>query len=176
MPMSEVEEVMQTHSWIWPEPYEIIFGTMASGLIFGLLIKFVIPLAKKALTARTVSIQAELDSGANDLASAEQEAQDIRQAIGDIASERARILAETNVQAEALLRDGRARLAQELVEIQERGQSEIVSIGLRVSDELRAEISRLSGAAIDQVVRTSLTDATQQELIENFISKVGASR
>jgi F-type H+-transporting ATPase subunit b len=51
-----------------------------------------------------------------------------------------------------------------------------VSIGLRVSDELRAEISRLSGAAIDQVVRTSLTDATQQELIENFISKVGASR
>ena len=110
------------------------------------------------------------------MASAEQEAQDIRQAIGDIASERARILAETNVQAEALLRDGRARLAQELVEIQERGQSEIVSIGLRVSDELRAEISRLSGAAIDQVVRTSLTDATQQELIENFISKVGASR
>ena len=132
MPMSEVEEVMQTHSWIWPEPYEIIFGSMASGLIFGLLIKFVIPLAKKALSARTVSIQAELDSGANDLASAEQEAQDIRQAIGDIASERARILAETNVQAEALGAFNVPHVVEEGVEVRPG-----VQIRIHISDQLR---------------------------------------
>ena len=43
-------------------------------------------------------------------ADAEAEAAQIRQAIGDIDAERARLLAEADVQAEALLDDGRARL------------------------------------------------------------------
>jgi F0F1-type ATP synthase membrane subunit b/b' len=45
-----------------------------------------------------------------------------------------------------------------------------------VGDELRAEISRLSSAAVDHVVSGSLDDATHQELIENFISRVGAAK
>ncbi|HEX2785254.1 MAG TPA: F0F1 ATP synthase subunit delta [Ilumatobacteraceae bacterium] len=42
------------------------------------------------------------------------------------------------------------------------------------SDELRAEIARLSAAAVELVVTGSLDAATHQELIENFIAKVGA--
>ena len=45
----------------------------------------------------------------------------------------------------------------------------------RVGDELRAEVARLSAAAVDHVVTGSLDDATHQELIENFINRVGAS-
>ena len=45
----------------------------------------------------------------------------------------------------------------------------------RAGEELRAEISRLASAATDQLLDGGLDAATQQDLIEGFISKVGAS-
>ena len=42
-------------------------------------------------------------------------------------------------------------------------------------DELQGEISRLSAAAAEELVRGSLDDATHQRLIEDFIAKVGAT-
>ncbi len=93
---------------------------------------------------------------------------------GDIAGERARLLAEADIQAAALLEDGRARLAQELVELDTRATAEIAAAAGRSGDELRAEIARLSSAAVDHVVTGSLDAATHQELIENFIAGVGA--
>ena len=73
-----------------------------------------------------------------------------------------------------LLEDGRARLAQELVELDARADADIVAAAGRSGDELRAEIARLSAAAVEHVVTGSLDAATHQELIENFIAKVGA--
>ena len=51
-----------------------------------------------------------------------------------------------------------------------------VPAGNRIGDELRAEIARLSNAAVDHVVTGSLDDSTQQELIESFIARVGAAK
>ena len=63
----------------------------------------------------------------------------------------------------------------EVAEIEARGEADIVTAAGRVGDELRAEISRLASAATDRIMADGLDDATQQELIEGFISKVGAS-
>ena len=41
--------------------------------------------------------------------------------------------------------------------------------------KMRAEIARLSVAAVDHIVTGSLDDATQQQLIENSIARVGAT-
>ena len=160
---------------ILPETPEIIWGGLASLIIFVVLFKFGWPLMKKALDARTAKIQGELDGAAGDRAAAASEASQIRQAKGDIAAERARILAESEAQAASVLEDGRARLAQELVELETKAVADIGAAQGRVSDELRAEISRLSTAAVDHVVTGSLDDATHQELIESFIARVGAS-
>jgi F0F1-type ATP synthase membrane subunit b/b' len=40
---------------------------------------------------------------------------------------------------------------------------------------LRAEIGGLSGRAAEQLVADLLDDATQQQLIEQFIARVGAA-
>ena len=165
-----------THNWILPETAEIIFGGIASLIIFALLAKFAGPQIKKGLAARTARIQKELDSAATDKASAAQEAAAIRQAKGDIAAERSRILADAESQAASVLAEGRARLATELAELETKAQGEIAASANRVGDELRAEVARLSIAAVDHVVTGSLDTATQQELIENFIARVGASR
>ena len=74
-----------------------------------------------------------------------------------------------------MLEDGRARLAVEVADVEAKAVTDIASAQGRVGDELRAEIARLSAAAVDHVVTGSLDDATQQELIENFIARVGAS-
>ena len=164
-----------THSAFLPETTEIIWGGIASVLIIGALYKFAWPMGAKFFAARTERIQKELDGAAADKSSAESEAAGIRQAKGDIEAERSRILADATTQADTLLAEGRTRLVTEVAELEARSVADIAAARGRVGDELRAEISRLSSAAVDHVVTGSLNDATHQELIESFISRVGAS-
>ena len=159
---------------ILPEPAEIIYGGLASIIVIGLLVWKAGPVAKKAMQARTDRIQAELDAAANAKSTAQQEAARIRQALGDIESERARLLADADTQAAAVLADGRARLEQEVADIEARAEADLVAAAGRSGDELRGEIARHAAAAADRVVARSLDESTQQELIENFIARVGA--
>ena len=164
-----------THSAIWPERAELIYGTIASLIIFGLLWKFAGPQIAKAMKTRTTKIQKELDDSAADKTAATAEAAQIRQAKGDIAAERARLLADAQAQAEAVLTDGRARIESEVADLEAKSTADIAAARGRVGDELRAEIARLSVAAVDQVVTGTLDEATHQRLIEDFISRVGAT-
>jgi len=166
--------VTTTYSFL-PEKAEIIWGGLAALIIFLLLAKFAGPAIKKGLGDRTARIQQQLDDAAADETAAAADAAQIRQALGDIAAERARILAEADAQAAALLEDGRTRLRQELADLEAKATADIAASQGRVGDELRAEIARLSSAAVDHVVRGSLDDATHQQLIESFITRVGAS-
>jgi F-type H+-transporting ATPase subunit b len=164
-----------THHWLWPEQAELIYGTIASLIIFFLLWKYGRKPAAEAFKARTDRIQQELDESAQAQTDAEAEATRIRQALGVIQGERQRLLAEADAQAESLLTDGRARLEAEVVELEAKADADIEAGAGRISDELRNEIARHASRAADQVVERSLDDATQQRLIEDFISKVGAS-
>jgi F-type H+-transporting ATPase subunit b len=166
----------QSPHWFMPKRFELIYGGLASVIIFGALYKLAGPMIKKALTDRTEKIQSEIDSARHAKASADQEAVEIRTALGDIEKERSRVLAEADQQAAALLAEGRTRIEAEMKDIEAKALSDIASASSRVGDELRAEIVRLSGIATDQVVRTALDDRAQQNLIEDFISKVGVSR
>jgi F-type H+-transporting ATPase subunit b len=164
-----------THHWLLPEQSEIIYGTLASLIIFYLLYRFAGPPIRKGLLARTERIQAELDASAAALAEAAAEAAEIRQAKGDIDEERQRLLAAADAEAEALLIDGRARLEVEIAELEARAVADLEAAAGRSGDELRSEMIRVASASMDEVVTDTLDDATQQELIENFIARVGAS-
>ena len=170
------EDKSQTPSWIWPEGYEIAFGGLASVIVFSLLFWKVGPLVKKGMAARTARIQKELDGAAAATSAAAAEAASIRQAKGDIAGERARLLADADTQATTVLADGRVRLNDEVDELNAKADSDIAGLATRSGDELRAEISRLSSEAADRLVSGHLDDATHQDLIEAFIAKVGASK
>jgi F-type H+-transporting ATPase subunit b len=162
--------------WLFPEPAEIIYGGIASLVIFSALYKFALPQFKKALAARTERIQKELDASSNDLAQAQADAAKIRQALGDIASEKARLMADAQAQADALLTEGRSRLTAEVADMEAKADADIAAAAARGSDELRTEIGRLATVATDRVIASVLDDSTQQSLVENFIAKVGASR
>ena len=171
----EHHDPSQTHHWLLPENYEMYWGIPASILIFALLIWKAGPLIKKGLNDRTARVQAQLDDAANDLSAAEAEAAEIRRALGDLDAERARMLAEADEQAEALLRDGRVRLDTEVTELNVKAEADIAAIASRSVDELRSEIARLSAAAAEHVVNGQLTEEVHRDLIESFIQKVGAA-
>ena len=167
---------VQTAHWFFPDRAEWLYGGLAFIIVATMLVKFGLPQAKKGLADRTARIQQQLDDAEADLAAAEAEAANIRAAKGDIAAERQRLLAEADTQAAAVLTDGRTRLAQEMADLEAKSLAEIGAATARVGDELRAEIARLSSAAIDHVVTGSLDDSTQQQLVEDFIARVGAGR
>jgi F0F1-type ATP synthase membrane subunit b/b' len=60
-------------------------------------------------------------------------------------------------------------------DIQAKAEADIAAATSRSSDELRSEIARLSSVAAERAVSSALDDGTKQGLIEDFISKVGAS-
>jgi len=159
-----------------PETAEIIYGGIAALIIFAALYKFALPAAKKGLAARTERIQKELDNAANTRSTAEAEAANIRKAVGDISSERARLLAEADKQAASLLSEGRARIAAEVADLESKAEADIAASRSRSSDELRAQIAQIASVAAQNAVSATLNDGTKQELIEGFISSVGGAR
>ena len=160
---------------IFPPLKELIPGTLASIIVFSLLAWKAGPIIRKSFRDRTEGIQKQLDDAAAAKTAADTEAIRIREAQGDIDAERSRLYAEADAQAEALLADGRARLAAEIAELEARAESDIATAAGRGSDELRTEIAKHSSVAVDAIVRDTLDDAAQQELIEGFIARVGAS-
>lgn len=175
MTLLGVEDPSQTHHPLWSEGYELLFGSIATGLVLGLLIWKAGPALKKGFRGRTERIQKELDDSANALSSAEQEAERIRTMRGDIESERRQLLAEADQRASALLDDGRSRLTAEIADLEAKADADIAAVASRASDELRGEIGRFAAAAADRVVAESLDDGVRQRLIEDYISRVGAS-
>lgn len=165
-----------THSWWLPETAEWVWGGLASLIIFAALVKFAGPAIRKGMAARTQKIQDQLDAASAAKTAATAEAAQIRQAKGDIAAERSRIMADAEAQATAIREDSRTRLAAELADLDAKGQADIAAARGRVGDELRSEIARLSTAAVDHVVTGSLDEATHQDLIEQFISRLEAIR
>jgi len=108
------EDPTQTHSWILPENAEIIYGGLSTVIVVSALVKFAGPMIKKSFSARTEKIQKELDDAAAANVTAESDAQNIRKALGYVAGERARILAEADAQASAVLAEGRTRMTAEI--------------------------------------------------------------
>jgi len=154
---------------------ELVIASLASLIVFGLLWKYAWPSIKKSFNDRTAGIQKELDDSAAAKVTAEAEASDIRRAQGDIEAERNRLHAEAEAQAEALIADGRIRIDAEMAELEARAEADIAAAAGRSTDELRSEIARHSGVAIERIVHETLDDATHQALIEGFIQRVGAS-
>ena len=170
------EDPFVSHHWLLPETGEIIYGGLASVIVVGALVKFAGPMIKKSFADRTARIQKQLDDAAAAKVTADGDAKNIRAALGDIASERARILAEADAQAAAVLAEGQARIISEIAELEAKAEADINAARGRGSDELRNEITVLASRATPLVVAATLNEQAHKDLVEGFISKVGAGR
>ena len=74
-----------------------------------------------------------------------------------------------------LLADGRSRLEQEVADLLAKADSEVESVQGRLQNEVQGEVAELAGRATEQLVNQSLDDELQQQLVEDFIARVGAA-
>jgi F-type H+-transporting ATPase subunit b len=169
------EDQTRTHSWIWPEGAEVLWGSLAFAVVAYLLWKFGWPQAKQMMQARTDRIQQQLEDADRAKSEADRAAVEIRAKKGDIESERSRMLREADEQAQRMLDDGRTRLEQEVAELGAKAESDIAAARNRAVGELQGEVARLAADAMDRIVISSLDDDLQQQLVEDFIARVGAS-
>lgn len=172
---AEEHTEFEAHSPWLPETREIVWGSAAFVIILIALIKYAWPAIKKSLQARTDRIAKDIADAEAAKAEAERRSAEIRAAKGDIEAERERMLAEATEAAERVGVEGRSRIDAEIAELEARVEAEIAGAGGRLSAELQSQVASLSMAAIERVVAAELNEATQVELVESFIARVGAS-
>jgi F-type H+-transporting ATPase subunit b len=165
-------EFQAKNTWL-PEAAEVLWGTVAFIVVAGVLIWKAGPPIKKAMSDRTERIRREIDGAQRLKLEAEGAAAEIRRSKGDIAAERARILAEADLTAQRVLTDGRQRLEEEVAELEERTLEEIHASRSRLVDELQAQVASLAAEATERIVLANLDDATLEGLVEQYIARVG---
>jgi F-type H+-transporting ATPase subunit b len=174
----EVEEEhheFEAHDPILPETNEIIWGGLASLLVFFLLFKAAGPQIKKGMQARSDRVQAEIDAAAAARAEGERVLAEYRAQLGDAEAESARIVAEARQVAEALRRDQSARMEAEFAELRTRATADIGTAGTRLVTDLQSEIGRLAIGAAERIVARNLQPDTQAALVDRFIEELATS-
>ena len=161
--------------WLSHDINEVIWGSIAFFIIVALLVWKVGPFLMKAQRGRTERIQSELDVATLHRTEAEGERDRIRAALADSDTEAARIVEEARVTAEQLATSIAARTETDIAALRERSVVDMEATRRQAVADLTAEVSRLSLGAAERVVAHHLDDTSQQELIEQYITRGGAN-
>ena len=144
-------------------------------LLLGVLIHFTRQPIQRFFSERREQVRGDLDSAARVLADAESrlaewqaradrldaEVEEIRQAARErAAAERETLLTDAEAAAERIRNDALAAVDQEVA---------------RARSELRAEAGELAAKLAGELLRSSLTDADQRKLVEEFVVRVEAT-
>ncbi|MCC6226877.1 MAG: F0F1 ATP synthase subunit B [Microthrixaceae bacterium] len=161
--------------WLPGDLKEVLWGTLAFVIVFGLLWWKAGPALKKAMAGRTERIGDHMSAAATQRTEAEAERDRIKAALADSDTEAARIVEDARQTADALHTELEARAEADAVALRERGVADIEAAQRQALANLTAEVSRLALGAAERVVHHNLDDASQQALIEQYISQVGAA-
>ena len=156
-----------------PETNEIIWGAFGFLIVFGFVAKFGYPAMKKSMDARTERIRNDLDAAETQRTEADTLLADYRAQLADAKSESGRIIEEARQSADALKKDQEARLQSELADLRSKAAADIDAAKVQAIADLRGEVAQLAIGAAEVVVGKNLDQATQVQLIEDYINQVG---
>ena len=142
---------------ILPDLSELVWGAVSFTALFLLLRRFAYPQIKQMMENRAERIRSDLASAESTKADAEQVLAEYRAQLNDAKAEAGRIIEEARQAADAIKRDQETRLQSELA-------------------DLRGEVAQLAIGAAETVVQRSLDEATQTQLVEDYINQVAAQR
>ena len=173
---NDPDACQEAPSPIMPAADEFIWGSISFLVLLFLLWKFAYPAIKQGMEARTERIRADL-AGAEDAKSEAQTVLDqYRAQLADAKAEAGRIIEEARAAADAVKRDHETRLQTELADIRARAVADIDSAKAQAMADLRGEVAQLAIGAAETVVGRNLDEATQVQLVEDYINQVAAQR
>jgi F-type H+-transporting ATPase subunit b len=160
---------------ILPDTAEMIYGTIAFLIVFGLLAKFAFPSLNKMLAERSAKIQGEMEKAESTRGEADQLLADYRTQLAGARDESNRIIEEARKTADQLRRDVQAKAEQESQATVARAQEEIRAERDRVFQELRGQVGDIAVELAGRVVGQSLDKSAHERLIDEYIDQVTAS-
>ena len=153
---------------------EVIWGTIAFLLIVVLLVwKGRAPIAAM-WNGRIDRIRNEVTTAADARAAAEARLAEVTSNIANADAERQRIIAAARTDAETVKAQIVARAGTDAADLRARGTADAEAARSQATADLQTEIGVLALGAAEKVVANSLDAATQTELIDNYITRVGA--
>jgi F-type H+-transporting ATPase subunit b len=171
-----VDDCQEAPNQLLPETNEIIWGAIGFLVVFFFVAKMGLPAIKKGMDARTERIRADLDAAETQRTEADTLLAEYRAQLADAKNESARIIEEARQSADSLKRDQEARLQSELAELRSKAASDIDAAKVQAIADLRGEVAQLAVAAAEVVVGKNLDQATQMQLIEDYINQVANQR
>jgi F-type H+-transporting ATPase subunit b len=167
-----VDDCQEAPNQLLPETNEILWGAFGFLVVFFFVAKFGYPAMKKSMDARTERIRNDLDAAETQRTEADQLLADYRSQLADAKNESARIIEEARQSADALKRDQEARLQSELADLRTKATADIDAAKTQAISDLRGEVAQLAVGAAEVVVGKNLDQATQVQLIEDYINQV----
>ena len=161
---------------ILPATNELVWGSISFAALLFLLYKFGYPQVRQMMDNRTERIRSDLQTADAAKGEAEQVLAEYRAQLNDARSEAGRIIEEARQAADRIKRDQESRLQAELAELRARAVADIESAKAQAVSDLRGEVAQLAIRAAETVVQHNLDEATQTQLIEDYINQVAAQR
>ena len=159
---------------ILPATDELIWGGLSFAILLFAMLKWGVPMVKKAMDARADRIREDLDTAAAAKTEAETILGDYQRQLADAKNEANRIIEEARQTADQLRKDLMARAEAEVAELRQRNREEIEAAKARTMAELRSDVTSLALDLADKVVAANLDRTTNTALVERFISEVEA--
>jgi F-type H+-transporting ATPase subunit b len=170
----KVDDCQEAPSPILPATDELVWGILSFIVLFILMRQLAYPAIKKGMEARTERIRGDLDAADAAKAQATGVLDEYRAQLNNAKQESARIIEEARQSADALKRDQEARLQSEIAELRARAAADIESAKAQAIADLRGEVAQLAIGAAEVVVKHNLDQATQVQLIEDYINQVAS--
>lgn len=153
---------------------EAIWGSISFILIFLLVLWKGRPAIAAMWNGRIDRIRNEVQAAAETRAASEAKLAEVEASIANAEQERQRIVASARSDAESVRAQIIARAGTDAADLRARGRADAEGARAQAAADLEAEIGALAVGAAEKVVSNSLDAATQADLIESYISNVGA--
>jgi F-type H+-transporting ATPase subunit b len=160
---------------ILPDVAEMVYGSIAFLIVFGLLAKFAFPALNRVLADRSAKIQGEMEKAETTRGEADQLLADYRSQLARAREESNLIIEEARKTAEQLRRDVQAKAEQESQATVARAQEEIRGERDRVFQELRGQVGDIAVELAGRVVGASLDRSAHERLIDEYIDQVAGN-
>jgi F-type H+-transporting ATPase subunit b len=170
-----LEDCKKSKSLFTPALPELIWGGLAFLIVLVVLVKFAFPALKKGMKTREDKIRGDLEGAEKARLEAEGERDKYLAQLGDARTEANKIVEEARQAAERVRQDVVAKAEADATEVRERANEDIRLARERAIGDLQRQVGDLSIELAEKIVERSIDPATQQDLVESYISSVGDS-
>ena len=152
------------------DPWELFWAALAFLVIFFFFVTKALPMIKEGLTKAQNDAVAEASAADKAMADAKAKIAAASAEMGDANAQSEQIVAEAKEAAQQLRVDSANRTQQLVNDMWAKAQNDVAGMKTQATADIQAEVAAQAVGAAEEVVKSSLDAAGQNDLIESYIA------